>query len=101
VNATPLGTLGIREHETVATVSQFRGVRLAYDLVYNPLETQFLREARAAGVKRWRNRNASGSGCRTILKFGLGMLLMWALCALRPSERWSKVQSSSLSFRLR
>jgi len=49
VNATPLGTLGVREHETVATVSQFRGVRLAYDLVYNPLETQFLREARAAG----------------------------------------------------
>jgi shikimate 5-dehydrogenase len=49
VNATPLGTLGVREHETVATVDQFRGVRLAYDLVYNPLETQFLREARAAG----------------------------------------------------
>jgi len=49
VNATPLGTRGAREHETVATVEQFRGVRLAYDLVYNPLETRFLREARAAG----------------------------------------------------
>ena len=48
VNATPLGTRGAREHETVATAGQFRGVRLAYDLVYNPLETRFLREARAA-----------------------------------------------------
>jgi 3-dehydroquinate dehydratase/shikimate dehydrogenase len=51
VNATPLGTHGVYEHETVATVDQLRGVRLAYDLVYNPLETRFLREARAAGCK--------------------------------------------------
>src|SRR6266404_626349 len=49
INATPLGTHGVREHETVATFNQLRGVRLAYDLVYNPLETQFLRAARAAG----------------------------------------------------
>jgi 3-dehydroquinate dehydratase/shikimate dehydrogenase len=49
VNATPLGTRGVRGHETVATVDQLGGVRLAYDLVYNPLETQFLCAARAAG----------------------------------------------------
>jgi 3-dehydroquinate dehydratase/shikimate dehydrogenase len=48
INATPLGTLGEREHETVATAEQLRGVRLAYDLVYNPFETKFLREARNA-----------------------------------------------------
>jgi 3-dehydroquinate dehydratase / shikimate dehydrogenase len=51
VNATPVGTRGSREHETVATANQFRGVRLAYDLVYNPIETRFLREARAAGAE--------------------------------------------------
>ena len=51
VNATPLGTRGVSEHDTVATVDQLRGVRLAYDLVYNPLETRFLREARAAGCE--------------------------------------------------
>jgi shikimate 5-dehydrogenase len=51
VNATPLGTRGGRERDTVATTEQFRGVRLAYDLVYNPLETRFLREARAAGCE--------------------------------------------------
>jgi shikimate dehydrogenase len=51
VNATPLGTRGVSEHETVATLDQLRGVRLAYDLVYNPLETRFLREARAAGCE--------------------------------------------------
>jgi len=49
VNATPLGTRGTREHDTAATADQFRGVRLAYDLVYNPVETRFLREARAGG----------------------------------------------------
>ena len=51
VNATPLGTRGTREHDTVAVAGQFRGVRLAYDLVYNPIETRFLREARAAGCE--------------------------------------------------
>ena len=51
VNATPLGTRGVREPDTVAIADQFRGVRLAYDLVYNPVETRFLREARAAGCE--------------------------------------------------
>jgi shikimate 5-dehydrogenase len=51
VNATPVGTRGDLESDTVATTEQFRGVRLAYDLVYNPLETRFLREARAAGCE--------------------------------------------------
>jgi shikimate dehydrogenase len=48
VNTTPLGTRGPLEGETPATAEQLRGVRLAYDLVYNPLETRFMREARAA-----------------------------------------------------
>ncbi|MCA1817366.1 MAG: shikimate dehydrogenase [Acidobacteria bacterium] len=52
VNATPLGTSGGRESETAATAEQLRGVRVAYDLVYNPSETRFLREARAAGCER-------------------------------------------------
>jgi shikimate dehydrogenase/3-dehydroquinate dehydratase type I len=49
INATPLGTRGPLESFTVATAVQLRGARLAYDLVYNPGETQFMREARAAG----------------------------------------------------
>ncbi|MDQ5845376.1 MAG: shikimate dehydrogenase, partial [Acidobacteriota bacterium] len=49
VNATPLGTKGRLVGGTPATAAQLRGARLAYDLVYNPTETQFLREARAAG----------------------------------------------------
>jgi len=48
INATPLGTQGRLEHETPATAEQLAGVRLAYDLVYNPTVTRFLREARAA-----------------------------------------------------
>jgi 3-dehydroquinate dehydratase/shikimate dehydrogenase len=51
INATPLGTSGGLVEETAAVADQLRGVRLAYDLVYNPSETRFLREARAAGCE--------------------------------------------------
>jgi 3-dehydroquinate dehydratase/shikimate dehydrogenase len=51
INATPLGTRGERAEQTAATAEQLGGVRLAYDLVYNPTETRFLREARAAGCE--------------------------------------------------
>ena len=50
-NATPLGTRGAREAETPAAAAQLRGARVAYDLVYNPAETRFLREAREAGCR--------------------------------------------------
>lgn len=49
VNATPLGTKDLGQLETPAIAQQLRGARLAYDLVYNPRVTQFLREAQAAG----------------------------------------------------
>ena len=51
INATPLGTRGAQQDGTPATAEQLRNVRLAYDLVYNPGETRFLREARAAGCE--------------------------------------------------
>ncbi len=52
INATPLGTRGAYEDETPALSSQLRGAHLAYDLIYNPQETRFLREARAAGCEQ-------------------------------------------------
>jgi 3-dehydroquinate dehydratase/shikimate dehydrogenase len=63
VNATPLGTRGAQEENTPAVAAQLRGARVAYDLVYNPSETLFMREARAAG-------------CQTV--GGLGMLVAQA-----------------------
>jgi shikimate 5-dehydrogenase len=51
VNTTPLGTRGQFENDTPATASQLSGARLAYDLVYNPTETRFLRAARDAGCE--------------------------------------------------
>jgi 3-dehydroquinate dehydratase/shikimate dehydrogenase len=51
INATPLGTRGEREDETPALAGQLLGARMAYDLVYNPGDTRFLREARAAGCE--------------------------------------------------
>ena len=63
VNATPLGTLGLLESETPATGLQLRGAGLVYDLVYNPTESRFIREACEVG-------------CRTL--GGLGMLVAQA-----------------------
>jgi shikimate dehydrogenase len=51
INATPLGSIGINLNETPAVADQLRGVRLVYDLVYNPIETHLIREARAAGCE--------------------------------------------------
>lgn len=51
INTTPLGTRGESEPESIATAEQLRGVRLAYDLVYNPSATPFLREAQRAGCQ--------------------------------------------------
>jgi 3-dehydroquinate dehydratase/shikimate dehydrogenase len=73
INATPLGTLGELESETPATASQLRGTRLAYDLVYNPTETKFLREAR-------------GAGCQT-----LGGLAMLVAQAAEQFKLWTGV----------
>ncbi|HEX9630338.1 MAG TPA: shikimate dehydrogenase [Pyrinomonadaceae bacterium] len=71
VNATPLGTSGELENETPARARQLRGARLAYELVYNPPVTQFLREAQAAS-------------CETLA--GLPMLLAQAA---RQFELWT------------
>jgi 3-dehydroquinate dehydratase / shikimate dehydrogenase len=89
VNATPLGTFGALEDDTVATTEQLRRVRLAYDLVYNPFETRFLREARAAGCETL-------GGIEMLLAQAVEQFKLWtgsepdvdvmraaALCALR------------------
>jgi 3-dehydroquinate dehydratase/shikimate dehydrogenase len=51
VNATPIGTKGSREEgAAIANSSQLNGLKLVYDLVYNPIDTPLIREARRAGV---------------------------------------------------
>ncbi|MFL6466662.1 MAG: shikimate dehydrogenase [Pyrinomonadaceae bacterium] len=50
VNATPIGTKGENERSAIANSAQLNGLKLVYDLVYNPLETELIREARRAGV---------------------------------------------------
>jgi len=49
INATPLGSFGTHVTEAPAVAEQLRGVSLVYDLVYNPIKTLLLKEARAAG----------------------------------------------------
>ncbi|MCB1023721.1 MAG: shikimate dehydrogenase, partial [Acidobacteria bacterium] len=51
INATPLGTIGPLEKQSPVSEDQISNLQLLYDLVYNPFETLFLREAKSKGVK--------------------------------------------------
>ena len=50
INTTPVGSAELAGR-TIAVAEQLGGAKLVYDLVYNPLETQFLKEARTAGCE--------------------------------------------------
>jgi 3-dehydroquinate dehydratase/shikimate dehydrogenase len=49
VNTTPLGTRGPKEGESPVPSATLQGIRLVYDLVYNPPETRLLTDARRLG----------------------------------------------------
>jgi shikimate dehydrogenase len=51
INCTPLGMQGHSVERSPVPQWSLHGVKLVYDLVYNPEETKLLREARAAGCK--------------------------------------------------
>jgi 3-dehydroquinate dehydratase / shikimate dehydrogenase len=51
VNATPLGMRGTAEGETPIVAEQMKGVKLVYDLVYIPQETEFIKQAKSLGIK--------------------------------------------------
>lgn len=51
INATPVGMRGYAEGSSPAPRASLRGRRVIYDLVYNPLDTQLLIEARAEGCQ--------------------------------------------------
>ena len=49
INTTPMGMAGENAHMSPYTAEMFRGTGTAYDLVYNPLQTEFLSLAQQAG----------------------------------------------------
>ncbi len=51
VNATPLGTTGDLAELSPVPLEMLKHAHLAYDLVYNPFRTRFLRDAETLGVK--------------------------------------------------
>lgn len=50
VNTTPLGTIGELENETPTTSENLKNLHMVYDLVYNPFETLFMREAKSVDI---------------------------------------------------
>jgi shikimate dehydrogenase len=51
INATTVGMRGVLEGQTLVTAAQMHRGLVVFDIVYHPLETPLLREARAAGLQ--------------------------------------------------
>ncbi|WP_338669168.1 shikimate dehydrogenase [Pseudodesulfovibrio methanolicus] len=69
-NTTPLGMSGDLEGRTPWNADRFATGAVAYDIVYNPLETRFLAEAGAAGCR-------TVSGLEMFLHQGLAQFRLW------------------------
>lgn len=69
-NTTPLGMSGDMEAMTPWDGDRFPDNCIAYDIVYNPLKTRFLREAEAAGC-------TTISGLEMFLHQGLAQFRLW------------------------
>ena len=89
INTTPLGMRGKAEQDTpydfsLATpcvpASDVTATPLAYDIVYNPLETRFLREAHAAGRR-------CISGLEMFFGQGDAQFRLWTGQGLPPESR--------------
>lgn len=70
LNTTPLGMAGDLEDATPWDCARFSPDLIAYDIVYNPLQTRFLREAADAGC-------ATISGLEMFLHQGLAQFRLW------------------------
>jgi 3-dehydroquinate dehydratase / shikimate dehydrogenase len=51
INCTPIGMQGHNEGISPVNSEALKNVQLVYDLIYNPLETQLLKDAKTAGCK--------------------------------------------------
>ncbi len=77
INTTSLGMTGAQERETPYPAESFRGAGIAYDLIYTPFRTRFLREAEAAG---W----SSLSGLDMFIGQGDAQFRLWTGRSLPP-----------------
>lgn len=73
VNASPLGMKGELETQTPGRAEQLKNLHLAYDLVYNPKETLFLREAESVGIPTLR-------GIEMLISQGARQFEVWTGC---------------------
>lgn len=69
INTTPIG-MSPHEAESPLTKNVFKPSQTVFDLIYNPLETKFLHEAKAAGAK-------TISGLTMFIAQGLGQERLW------------------------
>lgn len=80
VNATPLGMRGKAQDASPYDFSSRAPRAIAYDMVYNPLETRFLREARSAGL-------TCISGLEMFFAQGDAQFRLWTGRPLPPTAR--------------
>lgn len=79
INSTPLGMQGANESLSPMPTEALKGVRLVFDLVYNPIRTVLLNEAEAAGC-------AILSGLSMFMHQGLAQFRIWTGKELSPTR---------------
>jgi len=75
INATTVGMDGVLGGQTLVTAAQMHPGLVVFDVVYHPLETPLLREARAAGLQ-------TIDGAKMLVHQGAASFVLWT--ALEP-----------------
>jgi len=70
INATTVGMRGVLEGQTLVTAAQMHSRLVVFDIVYHPLETPLLREARAAGLH-------TIDGVKMLVHQGAASFVLW------------------------
>ena len=90
INTTSLGMKGKSVADSPFPASGFRGKGVAYDIIYNPLQTRFLAEAEAAG---WHTQD----GLTMFVEQALASLRLWFPGKEPPADEAAALLRTSLS----
>jgi shikimate dehydrogenase len=75
INATTVGMRGVLDGETLVNSHQMHSGLVVFDIIYHPLETPLLREARAAGLQ-------TIDGVKMLVNQGAASFALWT--AMEP-----------------
>lgn len=79
-------SVGLNDEASLVTAEFFRSNQLVYDLIYNPIETSFLRHAKSAGAR-------TVNGIEMLIGQAAEAFKIWTGCAMPLQEVRSALQN--------